>query len=135
MRRVYDDAHYEQVASAIDEVLHSIDPYDVSRYENGDVRAQQNLIVAAIFGRVSGVKLGRNCNTTGIGNNWAHELIFTGDEDEQICGVLHLTFDMYSSIICWVSDIDGGRETDSVTISGNACYRRIMQEHYAKYRR
>lgn len=127
MKRIYDDAHYAQVASSIDDALLSIDPYDVCRYDNGVVRAQRNLIVAAIFGHVRGIKLGRDCNTTGIGNNWAHELIFTGDEYEQICGILHLTFDMFSSIICWVSDIDGKRRTESVIISGNACYRRLCK--------
>ena len=117
MRRVFDDTQYNKISKAIDEVLHGIDRDGVSKYEFGCMRSQCSLIMKEIIIAVPDIKWGRNCNTTGIGNNRCYEIIYTGNEnEEQIVGLIHLTDNMYGRHICWVSDIDGKRNTESVKI-------------------
>ena len=81
------------------------------------MRSDRSLILDRILKNVSDIKLGRDVNTTGIGNNWAHELIYTANPaEEQIFGILHMTDDMFGSIICWMSDIDKKRKYESIQI-------------------
>lgn len=120
MRRVYDDAKYDWVSSAIMEAVRTIDPASVSRYEHGDYRAQSALIQQAILRAVPNIFFGRYVNTTGIGNNACWEVVCFDDDsqEQQICAVFHSTNNMFGGQICWVSDIDGRRATGSRTIFG-----------------
>ena len=123
MRRVFDDTHFEEIAEEMMQIIITCPPKEVSAYEMGTYRAQTNMIVDYIFDRISiPCKLGRYTNTTGIGNNWAKEIIYTGNEnEEQICGELHLTDDMYGSIIAFITDLDNrnfGGKNNSWTIRG-----------------
>ena len=67
-----------------------------------------------------GIKYGHNEHAHGIGNNNALEIIVSDpcSDEEQVCGLLHLTDDMFGGVICWVSDIDNKRKTQSITIRG-----------------
>ena len=113
MRRVYDDTMYHKLASGITSVLYDIERKDVERYG----RSVRSLILDKVFEKVSDIKLGKNVNTTGIGNNWKCELIYTGNpEEEQIFGILHMTDNMYGAIICWMSDIDEEDDYDHIRI-------------------
>ena len=118
MRRVYDDTHFEEVADAIYEALWDIHPREVSEYSYGTYRAIPNLIFEDVLHKCKSIKRGADCNHTGIGNNNAFEIIYTEGKEEQICGILHLTDNMFGDVICWFSDIDGERETDKITIRG-----------------
>ena len=117
MRKVIDDAYYEEISHKINTVLHSIKREDVSKYDNGMMRSQSNLIMDKIIKQISEIKFGNNCNTTGIGNNKKYEIIYTGDpKEEHICGIIHLTNNMFGYYICWVSDIDENRMSESIKI-------------------
>lgn len=119
MRRVYDDCMYSLKSEEINEIIWSIEPKEVSEYDYGMRRAQTNLIVKEILNNVSNIKLGKDVNTSGIGNNYCHELIYIGNpEEEQIFGLIHCTNDMYGGVICWVSDVDESRNTPSRKIVG-----------------
>lgn len=108
MRRVIDDACYEVKAKEIAKVISNIPADEVSKYDNGTYRAQRYMIIDRILKEVKDIKLGKDMNTTGIGNNWCKELIYTGNEkEEQVFGIIHSTNDMFGSEIVWVSDYDG----------------------------
>lgn len=108
MRRVIDDACYEVKAKEIAKVISSIPADEVSKYDYGTYRAQRSMIIDRILKEVKDIKLGKDMNTTGIGNNWCKELIYTGNEkEEQVFGVIHSTNNMFGSEIVWVSDYDG----------------------------
>ena len=114
MRRVYDDDMYNEVAVVVNGVIQTINPNQVAEYSWGINRANDSLIRNVILNRTNYIKFGRNI---GISNNACYELIYTGnDQEEQIVGLFHCTDDMYGGMICWVSDIDGGRSTKSRTI-------------------
>lgn len=121
MRRVYDDTALETVARDLEETfscrIHS--PY-VSEYDGGMYRAKVSKIKEALVSLCdSGVKLGYVSHAHGIGNNNAIEIIYTENpNEEQICGLLHLTDDMYGGVIFWVSDIDGNKKTSTWIIRG-----------------
>ena len=117
MRRVIDDTHYEEISHKINTVLHSIKRKDVLEYDNGMERSQSNIIMNKVLKEIPKIKFGNNCNTTGIGNNKEYEIIYTGDpKEEQICGIIHLTNNMFGYHICWVSDIDRDRKTENIKI-------------------
>ena len=117
MRRVIDDKYYEQISKEIMDIINKIERPDVSRYSWGIDRSESGLIIKYILGRIKGVKFGRSMNTTGIGNNECYEIICARDKaEEQICGIIHLTNNMYGSTICWVSDYDNNRKTSSRNI-------------------
>lgn len=122
MRRVIDDAHYEEVKKMVMDVIFEIQYVadEVSKYEYGTYRAQRDLIMEYILKELNKViKFGKDMNDTGIGNNACYELIYLGDpKEEQICGVIHLTNDMFGDIICWVTDYDEERESKECTIRG-----------------
>lgn len=119
MRRVIDDTMYETLAPAITNFVFRIAPEEVSEYSYGMYRASSHKIVKKILGEFKNVMLGKSLNTTGIGNNGQYELIYTGDEtEEQIFGAIHLTDDMFGSVIVWVSDIDGRNSFQSRKIIG-----------------
>ena len=119
MRRVIDDTCYESKAEEIAEVIRRISANEVSKYEGGMYRAQCDMIIEKILESVGDIKLGRDMNNTGIGNNWSRELIYTGNEnEEQIFGIIHCTNDMYGGEIVWVSDYDKGRQRGKRTIRG-----------------
>ena len=108
MRRVIDDACYEEKAKEIAKVISSIPADEVSKYDYGTYRAQRDMIIDRILKEVKDIKLGKDMNTTGIGNNWCRELIYTGNEkEEQVFGIIHSTNDMFGCEIIWVSDYDG----------------------------
>lgn len=118
MRRIYDDTHFEEVADLIYDVLWNIHPREVSEYSYGKYRAIPNLIFEEVWHQCKGIKRGADCNRTGIGNNNAFEIIYIEKDEEQICGILHLTDNMYGDVICWFSDIDNERKTDTIIIKG-----------------
>jgi hypothetical protein len=110
MRRVIDDTCYEVKAKEIAKVISSIPADEVSKYDYGTYRAQRSMIIDRILKEIKNIKLGKDMNTTGIGNNWCRELIYTGNEkEEQVFGVIHSTNNMFGSEIVWVSDYDGNR--------------------------
>lgn len=117
MRRVYDDCKYDEVSTKIMNIIRQIPADRVSEYHYGMYRARTSMIRDYI-GRIVDVKFGKNEHRGGIGNNNAIELIVDSGSEEQICGLLHLTDDMFGSVICWVSDIDGGRRTETMYIHG-----------------
>ena len=112
MRRVYDDSKYCQIRKQIMDVVSLMPASAVSEYSWGTERASVAKIREYVSTRVP-VKYGRNEHAKGIGNNNAIEIIVTDGNEEQICGLLHLTDDMYGGVICWVSDIDGGRKSNT----------------------
>lgn len=120
MRRIIDDTHFEEVKKAITEVIFKIPADEVSKYDYGTYRSQEYLIKNYIFSRVPNIKFGRDMNTTGIGNNGCYEIIYMDfeHEEEHICGLIHLTNDMYGGTICWVSDYDNNRKCKSRRICG-----------------
>ena len=119
MRRVIDDEHYLEVSEQIARAINNINPGSVSDYSYSSWRANGNKILNAIKNSVKDIKWGKYMNTTGIGNNASYEIIYLGNpKEEQICGIIHVTDDMYGSQICWVSDYDGKRSTKSRTIPG-----------------
>ena len=119
MRRVIDDEHYDEIAAKIEDVIFSIPAETVSEYNYGTYRAMTGKIVSAILNNVANIKLGNDMNTTGIGNNWCKEIIYTGNpKEEQIIGLLHCTDDMFGCVYCSVTDYDGGRKTKSRKIHG-----------------
>ena len=119
MRRVIDDAHYEEVKKAITDIIFKIPADKVSEYSYGIYRSEGYLIKKYILARVTNIKFGKDMNTTGIGNNGCYEIIYIGNPDEeQICGLIHLTDDMYGNTICWVSDYDEKRKGKTRKIIG-----------------
>ena len=108
MRRVFDDKHYAEISEQINKVLFGIPGDEVSEYGNGMYRAKVSLIRNYIAERVP-VKFGRNEHANGIGNNNSIEIIVMDGDEEQICGLLHMTDDMFGNVIAWTSDIDGKR--------------------------
>lgn len=122
MRRVIDDTMYEEVSEEIMEYMRLLRcrSSEVSEYSYGTYRALGSLIKEWLLSHCKlPFKFGKNMNTTGIGNNACYEIIYVGnDAEEQICGIIHLTDNMYGSIIAWCSDYDNGRKTFSVTIRG-----------------
>lgn len=115
MRRVYDDRHYDIISQEVLSCICDIPAKTVSEYSHGMERAKVHL-VREYIAEMTGLKFGKNEHAYGIGNNNAIEIIVTDDDEEQICGLLHLTNDMFGGVIAWVSDIDGNRETPSRTI-------------------
>lgn len=114
MRRIIDDAMYKPIAAHINDVIHHINPASCRRYEYGMDRVQVSMVRDTILMRVPHIRLGKNEHAHGIGNNNSYEIIYTGNSsEEQICGLLHLTNDMFGGVIAWVSDIDGNRATPS----------------------
>ena len=119
MRRVIDDKHYETIAQQIADAFLRIDPASVSEYSYGTWRSRGSKIKSKVLEQVPNIKFGRDMNTTGIGNNECYEIIYTGNkEEEEICGLIHLTDNMYGSTSCWVSDYDNKRSTHGYSIPG-----------------
>ena len=119
MRQVYDDGNYTELSDNIMQVLGYLAgcPKVVQEYSYGMMRSNSAKIRRYVAANVDNIKFGRSVNTTGIGNNGAYEVIYTGNkEEEQIFGVLHLTDNMFGRHICWMSDIDGGKMYDSIKI-------------------
>ena len=117
MRRVFDDKHYAEISEQISRVLFAVPGDEVSEYRNGMYRAKVSLVRNYIAERVP-VKFGRNEHANGIGNNNAVEIIVMDGDEEQICGLLHMTDDMFGNIIAWTSDIDEKRKGYCRTIYG-----------------
>lgn len=112
MRRVYDDAYYDAMSRAIMDFIHGIDRKEVTEYSYGMDRASVHKISQKVLSNFP-IKFGRVEHANGIGNNNAIELIIVKDNEEQIFGLLHITDDMYGRCICWLSDIDKKRKTES----------------------
>ena len=115
MRRVYDDSQYVKTSEDIMKLIAGIMPEEVSEYCWGMDRVRPGLIRGYLEARFP-VKFGRNEDTSGIGNNNALQIIVKNGAEEQICGLLHLTDDMFGGVYAWVSDIDGGRRTQTIFI-------------------
>lgn len=119
MRRVIDDSYYAEAERKIMEIVRNIPADKVSKYDWGTYRAKVHLVRAWVEERVSNIKFGKCEHANGIGNNNALEIIYTGNSnEEQICGLFHLTDNMFGSVICWVSDYDETRKTGSRKIHG-----------------
>ena len=118
MRRVIDDTHYNEIAKEIYNVVKKIPVDEVSEYDWGMYRAQKRLIMEYILKNVDKIKFGKDMNTTGIGNNGCYEIIYIEDNEEQICGLIYITNNMYGGQIVWVSDYDNYDRTPSRTIRG-----------------
>lgn len=119
MRRVIDDTHFEEIKRAITDIIFNIPADEVSEYDYGTYRSQEYLIKRYILSKMPNIKFGQSMNKTSIGNNSCYEIIYMGDpNEEQICGIIHLTNDMYGGTICWVSDYDNNRKAMSRTILG-----------------
>ena len=131
MRRVYDDARYDEVSKQIFDVLLGITNDTISEYDYGTYRAQVSKIRERVKSKLPNIKFGKNEHAYGIGNNNAIEIIVVGENEEQIAGYFHLTDDMYGSVICWCSDIDGNRSTRTLKFSG--CDKK--SEYDMKYKR
>lgn len=110
MRRVYDDKHYEEISARINKIIYSIPTDEVSMYDYGMNRVKVSLVRQYIWERMN-IEFGKNEHAHGIGNNNALEIIVTEDNEQQVCGLLHLTNDMFGGVYAWVSDIDGERKT------------------------
>jgi len=114
MRRVIDDSKYPVIARQLCDIIRTLNPSELREYSYGIDRVKVSYVRDAILARSYGIKLGKVEHAHGIGNNNAYEIIYTGNPiEEQICGYLHLTDDMYGGVICWVSDYDGSRTTES----------------------
>ena len=114
MRRVVDDRMYVVISDQINKLIWSLDPKPLSAYSWGMDRVNVGMVRDAIAARIPNIKFGKNEHANGIGNNNAYEIIYTGNpREEQICGLLHLTDDMYGGVICWVSDVDNTTKTPS----------------------
>ena len=118
MRRVYDDTQYDYVSNRIMHIISQINPREVSEYDYGMERVQSTLIQDKIERLCHTFKFHTAPCTYGIGNNEVREIIYAplNCEEEQICGLLHMTDDMFGGQICWCSDIDGDRCTCSVKV-------------------
>ncbi len=135
MRRVYDDSHFEEIKAKVCDIIREIPADVVSKYDYGIYRAKVGLIREYIEARLP-IRFGRNDHLHGIGNNNAIEMIVCGDNEEQICGLLHLTDDMFGTVICWVSDIDGERRSESLYVHGtdpNSSYKMMYRFAREKY--
>lgn len=118
MRRVYNDSQYDYISNRIMEIISQIDSRDVSEYDYGMERVRGSLIQEKIERLCNTFKFQKAPCTYGIGNNQVREIIYTpmDCEEEQICGLLHMTDDMFGREICWCSDIDGNRRTNSIEL-------------------
>lgn len=110
MRRVYDDSQYANTSADISKLITEIRPAEVSEYIWSMDRVRPGRIRDYLESRLP-VKFGRNEDASGIGNNNALQIIVQNGAEEQICGLLHLTDDMFGGVYAWVSDIDGDRRT------------------------
>lgn len=119
MRRVIDDFYYNVAEKEIMCIVNNIPAKEVSEYDYGLYRAQVSLIRNYVQKNLKYIRFGKSEHAYDIGNNNAYEIIYTGNpKEEQICGLFHITDNMYGSCICWVSDIDEKRKTISVEIHG-----------------
>lgn len=120
MKRVYDDTQYEYAANRIMDVISTINPSEVSKYDYGCYRAKYYLIQRKIEESCSSFVFRNVPCTHGIGNNQVREIIYAPDGfiEEQVCGLLHMTDDMFGREICYCTDIDGNRSTKHITIEG-----------------
>ena len=117
MRRVYDDRRFDDVSKQIMDAIMRVPADEVSEYRYGCYRASTSKIKDYI-GNIVDVKFGKNEHAHGIGNNNSIELIVDAGDEEQICGLLHMTDDMFGKVICWVTDIDGGRHSKTLYVHG-----------------
>lgn len=122
MRRVYDDHMYEATKNAICAAFNRINPRSVSEYDYGAYRANVGRIKNAVLSILNrnGEKymLGRVEHAHGIGNNNAIEVIYLGDNEQQICALMNINSDLYGGCFCYVTDIDGKRKSPTTKIIG-----------------
>lgn len=119
MRRVYDDSTFEVYAKALENAFCEIPADTVSEYDYGMYRAKVSKIKQSLLIRVANIKFGNTNHAYGIRNNNAIEIIYTGRKDEeQICGLLHLTNDMFGNVLFFVTDIDEERRTPTYKMWG-----------------
>lgn len=122
MRRVYDDKHLDDAMEKVIPLFEFV-KNNPSLFSNMK-RMQVGKISRYIFDNLdyNGFPCfaGKNEHAYGIGNNNAIEIIYAGEEEQQICGLLHLTNDMYGGVIAWVSDIDEQRKTHTYKFRDNS---------------
>lgn len=112
MRRIYDDTNYTSVSADLENAFCAINAEEVSEYSYGMYRAEVSKIKDKLLRKVHSIKFGKVEQANGIGNNNAIEIVCLDDpNEERICGLLHLTDDMFGGVVFWVSDIDGNRKT------------------------
>lgn len=119
MRRVIDDRHYAEVAEDIKSIVLNMPEEAVSKYSYGMYRASSEKIKEYILRKTHlPIKFGKSLNTTVIGNNEQYEIIYSSPDEEEICGAIHLTDNMYGSEIVFVTDYDGHNRWFGRTIRG-----------------
>ena len=117
MRRVYDDKHLDEAMEKVIPLFEFVkkNPSLFSEYDIGHRSMVVGKIRDYIFDNLdyNGFPCfaGKTEHAYGIGNNNAIEIIYAGEEEQQICGLLHLTDDMFGGVSAWVSDIDKTRKT------------------------
>ena len=127
MRRVYDDKHLDEVMEKVIPLFEFVkkNPSLFSKYDYGKKRVQVYDVKNYIFDNLdyNGFPCfaGKNEHAYGIGNNNAIEIIYAGEEEQQICGLLHLTAHIYGGgVSAWVSDIDEQRKTPTYEFRDNS---------------
>lgn len=119
MRRVIDDSMYTTAKNAIMNAVQTCELQKIQKYCHGMMRTNVGLIKTEVLNIINhdetNYAFGKTSHKHGIGNNNAIEIIWLGDpKEQQICGLFHVTDDMFGRCICWVSDFDEVRRTKSI---------------------
>ena len=127
MRRVYDDKHLDEAMEKVIPLFEFVkkNPSLFSEYDIGHRSMMVGKIRDYIFDNLdyNGFPCfaGKTEHAYGIGNNNAIEIIYAGEEEQQIYGLLHLTAHIYGGrVSAWVSDIDEQRKTQTYEFRDNS---------------
>ena len=127
MRRVYDDKHLDEAMEKVIPLFEFVkkNPSLFSEYDISHRSMMVGKIRDYIFDNLdyNGFPCfaGKTEHAYGIGNNNAIEIIYAGEEEQQICGLLHLTAHIYGGgVSAWVSDIDEQRKTPTYEFRDNS---------------
>ena len=127
MRRVYDDKHLDEAMEKVIPLFEFVkkNPSLFSEYDIAHRSMMVGKIRDYIFDNLdyNGFPCfaGKTEHAYGIGNNNAIEIIYVGEEEQQICGLLHLTAHIYGGgVSAWVSDIDEQRKTPTYEFRDNS---------------
>lgn len=127
MRRVYDDKHLDEAMEKVIPLFKFVKK-NPSLFSEYDI-AHRSMVVGKIRDYIfdnldyNGFPCfaGKTEHAYGIGNNNAIEIIYAGEEEQQICGLLHLTAHIYGGAVsAWVSDIDEHRKTPTYEFRDNS---------------
>lgn len=127
MRRVYDDKNLDEAMEKVIPLFEFVKK-NPSLFSEYDI-AHRSMVVGKIRDYIfdnldyNGFPCfaGKTEHAYGIGNNNAIEIIYVGEEEQQICGLLHLTAHIYGGgVSAWVSDIDEQRKTPTYEFRDNS---------------